>query len=76
MIMIWRLIHNGEIVIDLFQTDDITATRFTIFESEFLQDCLKEIDKNKLTYLYCVSEEEGILFSNGLRTYVQLKDID
>ena len=74
--MIWRLIHNGEIVIDLFQTDDITATRFTIFESSSLQDCFDEIDKRKLTYLYCIDEEEGILFTNGVRTYVQLKDID
>ena len=73
--MTWRLIYDGENVINLLQTDDITATRFTIFESESLQDCLNQIDKNKLTYLYCVSEEEGILFSNGLRTYVQLKDI-
>ena len=73
--MTWRLIYDGENVINLLQTDDITATRFNIFESESLQDCLNEIDKNKLTYLYCVSEEEGILFSNGLRTYVQLKDI-
>jgi hypothetical protein len=73
--MTWRLIYDGENVINLFQTDDITATRFTIFESESLQDCLNEIDKNKLTYLYCVSEEEGILFANGLRTYVQLKDV-
>lgn len=73
--MTWRLIYDGENVINLFQTDDITATRFSIFESESLQDCLNEIDKNKLTYLYCVSEEEGILFANGLRTYVQLKDV-
>ena len=54
LIMIWRLIHNGEIVIDLFQTDDITATRFTIFESSSLQDCFDEIDKHKLTYLSTV----------------------
>ena len=74
--MIWRLIYDEENVINLFQTDDITATRFTIFESSSLQDCFNEIDKHKLTYLYCIDEEEGILFSNGLRTYVQLKDID
>lgn len=73
--MIWRLIHDGENVIDLFQTEDITATIFTIFESTSLQECLDEIDKNKLTYLYCINEEEGILFTNGTRTYVSLKDL-
>lgn len=73
--MIWRLIYNEEHVIDLFQTEDKTATPFTIFESSSLQDCFNEIDKHKLTYLYHVNEEEGILFVNGLRTYVQLKDI-
>lgn len=73
--MIWRLIHNEENVINLFQTEDKTATSFTVFESSTLQDCFNEIDKRQLTYLYCVNEEEGILFTNGLRTYVQLKDI-
>ena len=73
--MIWRLIYDGENVIDLFQTEDITATRFTIFESVSLQDCFDEIDKNKLTYLYHINEEEGIIFTNGTRTYVSLKDL-
>jgi hypothetical protein len=74
--MIWRLIHNEEYVIDLMETNDITATVYTIFEAGSLQECFDEIDKKKLNYLYCIDDEEGILFVNGIRTYIQLKDID
>lgn len=73
--MIWRLIYNDIDVIDLFETNDITATSFNVFESNSLQECFNEIDKNKLNYLYYINEEEGILFTNGSRTYVNLKDI-
>lgn len=75
LIMIWRLIYNDIDVIDLFETNDITATSFNVFESNSLQECFNEIDKNKLNYLYYINEEEGILFTNGSRTYVNLKDI-
>lgn len=71
--MIWRLIHNNISVIDLFETDDITLTPYTIFESKTQEDCFNEVDKQQLYYLYYSGGTEGVLFSGGTRTIVTIE---
>lgn len=70
--MVWRLIHDNINVIDLFETSDITLTPYIIFDSKTQNGCFDEIDKQKLNYLYYTGGTEGILFSNGSRTIVQV----
>ena len=72
LIMVWRLIHDNINVIDLFETSDITLTPYIIFDSKTQNGCFDEIDKQKLNYLYYTGGTEGILFSNGSRTIVQV----
>jgi len=70
--MIWRLIHNNINVIDLFETSDITATPYIIFDSKTQDDCFNEIDKLRLIYYYPLNETEMLLFSGGTRTIIPI----
>jgi hypothetical protein len=72
--MTWRLIYDSVYVIDLFETNDITITPYTIFESKTQDECFNEIDKQQLYYLYYSGGTEGILFSGGTRTIVPIEN--
>lgn len=74
--MIWRLIHNNINVIDLFETKDITATPYNIFEAKTQDECFDEIDKLRLIYYYPVNENEILLFSGGTRTTIIINGED
>ena len=71
--MIWRLIHDGFYVIDLFETSHVTLTPYTIFEAKTQDECFNEIDKQQLFYLYYSGGTEGVLFSGGTRTIVPIE---
>jgi hypothetical protein len=66
--MIWRLLHTNTEVIDLFETNGITATPHQIFEENTQELCFDKIDNLKLTYYYPLNENEILLFSGGNRT--------
>ena len=66
--MIWRLIYTNTEVIDLLETNGITATPHKIFEAITQDECFDKIDELKLTYYYPLNENEILLFSGGNRT--------
>jgi hypothetical protein len=68
--MIWRLIHTNSDVIDLFETNDITVTTHSIYETKTKEECFNKIDELKLTYYYPLNENEILLFSGGTRTII------
>lgn len=71
--MVWRLIHDGFYVIDLFETNHITLTPYIIFEAKTQDECFNEVDKQQLFYLYYSGGTEGVLFSGGTRTIVPIE---
>jgi hypothetical protein len=66
--MNWRLIHTNLEVIDLFETNDITATPYSIFNAPTQEECFDKIDELKLTYYYTTDSVNYIIFSGGNRT--------
>jgi len=66
--MIWRLIHTNTEVIDLLETNGITATPHQIFNANTQDECFDKIDELKITYYYPLNENEILLFSGGNRT--------
>jgi hypothetical protein len=46
----WRLIHNGEKVVSLFESSGITMTHYTIFLAATLEECETEIYVLNLEY--------------------------
>jgi hypothetical protein len=68
--MNWRLIYTNTEVIDLFETNDITATPYSIFNAPTQEECFNKIDELKLTYYYPLNENEILLFSGGTRTTI------
>ena len=68
--MVWRLIYSTTDVIDLFETSDITATSYFIYEDSTQDNCFNEIDRLRLTYYYPLNENEILLFSGGARIII------
>ena len=68
--MIWRLIYTNTDVIDLFETNGITATPHQIFDTNTQEECFDKIDELKITYYYPLNENETLLFSGGTRTII------
>jgi hypothetical protein len=66
--MDWRLIYTNAEVIDLFETNDITATSHSIFNAPTQEQCFDKIDELKLTYYYTTDSINYIIFSGGTRT--------
>jgi hypothetical protein len=73
--MIWRLLHTNTEVIDLFETNGITATPHQIFNAPTQEECFDKIDNLKLTYHYPLNENEILLFSGGTRTIINKKEM-
>lgn len=73
--MIWRLIHTNSEVVDLFETNGITATPHQIFESNTQEECFDKIDELKITYYYPLNENEILFFKEGIRTIINKEDI-
>ena len=69
--MIWRLIYTNTDVIDLLETNGITATPYQIFEANTKEECFDKIDQLKITYYYPLNENEILLFSGGTRTIIE-----
>jgi TPP-dependent indolepyruvate ferredoxin oxidoreductase alpha subunit len=72
--MVWRLIYSTTDVIDLFETSDITATPYFIYEDKSQDNCFNEIDRLRLTYYYPLNENEILLFSGGTRTIIPIEE--
>lgn len=72
--MIWRLVYTNTFVIDLLETNGITATPHQIFESITQEGCFDKIDELKITYYYPLNENEILLFSGGNRTLINNKE--
>ena len=72
--MIWRLIYTNTEVIDLFETNGITATPHQIFEGSTQEECFYKIDELKITYHYPLNENEILLFSGGTRTIIPIEE--
>jgi hypothetical protein len=64
--MTWRLIHTNSDVIDLLETNDVTVTAYSIFESKTKEECLNNIDELKLTYYYPLNENEILFLAEEL----------
>lgn len=73
--MIWRLIYSNLYVIDLFETNAITATPYQIFEANTQEECFNKIDELKITYYYPLNENEILLFSGGSRTIININTV-
>lgn len=73
--MIWRLIYTNTEVIDLLETNGITATPHQIFDANTQDDCFDKIDELKITYHYPLNENEILLFSGGNRTIINKEKI-
>lgn len=73
--MNWRLIYTNTEVIDLFETNGITATPYSIFNVPTQEECFDKIDELKLTYYYPLNENEILLFSGGTRTIINKEEI-
>ena len=73
--MIWRLIYTNTEVIDLLETNGITATPHFIFNAPTQKECFDKIDNLKLTYYYPLNENEILLFSGGTRTIINKEEI-
>ena len=73
--MNWRLIYTNTEVIDLFETNGITATPHQIFEGNTQEECFDKIDELKITYYYPLNENEILLFRGGTRTIINKDDI-
>jgi len=73
--MIWRLIHTNTEVIDLLETNGITATPHKIFEAITQDECFNKIDELKITYHYPLNENGILLFSGGTRTIINKEKI-
>lgn len=71
----WRLIYSNTEVIDLFETNDITATPYSIFNAPTQDECFNKIDELKLTYYYTTGGTEVIIFSGGTRTITTKDEI-
>lgn len=72
--MVWRLIYSNLYVIDLFETNGITATPHQIFEANTQEECFNKIDELKITYYYPLNENEILLFSGGTRTIIPIEE--
>ena len=69
--MVWRLIHNYSNVLEIFETNDITLTPYTIYDAATQDECFDKIDELSLVYYYPLNENEILLFSGGTRTIIQ-----
>ena len=47
----WRLVHNGKEVLELFESEGYTETKFELFEADSKKKCLEEIERLKLVFL-------------------------
>jgi hypothetical protein len=66
--MIWRLIYTNTEVIDLLETNGITATPHQIFESTTQEECFDKIDELKFDFEYTLDEINYVVFKNGIRS--------
>ena len=73
--MIWRLIYTNTDVIDLLETNGITATPHQIFDANTQEEGFDKIDELKIRYYYPLNENEILLFSGGTRTIINKEDI-
>jgi len=65
--MVWRLIYNDKSVVDLFETSDITVTRFNVFESENINDCFNLILYLEFNFEF-VYDNKRYVFTEGTQT--------
>jgi len=65
--MVWRLIYSNKGVVDLFETSGITLTRFSLFESENINDCFNLILYLKFDFEF-VYNNKRYVFTGGIQT--------
>jgi hypothetical protein len=65
--MVWRLIYDAKSVVDLFETSDITVTRFSIFDSENINDCFDLILNLQFDFEF-VYDNKRYVFIGGIQT--------
>jgi len=65
--MVWRLIYDDKNVVDLFETSDITVTRFSVFDSENINDCFDLILDLEFDFEF-VYDNKRYVFIGGIQT--------